>query len=125
VSGLIPFLFYLPQSARQRRLARSRPSLDKNAFIADIVSSGGDAASAAFLWDHLEDWAHEKEFTPYPDDDLQQVFGIAEEELEIDIITTLFQNLRLPLPTTTMLMNFGRVDTPRQIAQLISHVRSL
>ena len=53
------------------------------------------------------------------------MFGIAEEELEIDLIADILIRLKLPLPTTDLLDGFGAVDTPLQVARLVSEMRRM
>ena len=119
----IKSIFY-PWTMRQRRLASSRPRLSKREFVAATVASGGDLYAAEWIWQHLHDeWGWEKGFSPYPDDTLERIFGLAEEERDVDILTTLLNRLSLPLPTTEVLQEFGRIDTPAQIAQLIAEMR--
>ena len=90
-----------------------------------MVERGGDAAAAGIIWTHLEAWGLEPGFTPYPDDDLQAVFGIAEEELEIDLLGNLITRLSLPQPTTEMLREFGPLDTPLRVATLAKQLRDV
>ena len=115
----------LPFTLRQRRLSKSRPPFSGKDFVAAITQRGGDASAAGWMWDHLKDSVYYKSFTPYPDDSLASVFGIAEEELEIDIITTLLERASISLPTTEILQEFGPVATPLQVALLVSHMRGL
>ena len=85
-TGIVQRLLALPFSARQRTLAKSRPAMSYSDFVASITRSGGNADAAGLVYSKLQDWVYHDGFTPYPDDSLSSVFGIAEEELDEDII---------------------------------------
>jgi hypothetical protein len=116
---------FQPWSARQRRLAQSRKAITAQEFITAVSAIGGDRETAILIWDYLQDWGLANGFTPYPDDDLSTIFGIAEEELEIDLVGSILTRLSLPLPTTSQLQQFGAVDTPARIALLVTYLRHL
>ena len=120
---MIRFLLGLPFSFRQTRLANSRPRIDKAEFVLRVVSQGGDRRGAEILWDALvSNWAN-KGFSPYPEDSLGRVFGIADEELDDDLISHTLNSLELPLPNREFTKRFGEIDTPLRIAQLVSECR--
>lgn len=119
---LLKNLLSLPFSARQRRLARNRPPLSETAFVEHIAEQGGDEMAAVALWRHLREWAVD-DFTPYPTDSLGSVFGIAEEELDEDLILGILRELNVPTPSSEMLSQFGAVDTPLRVAQLVALCR--
>lgn len=112
-----------PWSVRQRQLAGARPPLGDHEFVTEIAERGGDPDAAFLILAHLKDWGLEQGFSPYPDDDLERVYGIAEEELEADLLSAILKRLSLPLPTTANLTRFGPVQTPAQIAQLVAQIR--
>ena len=117
-------LFYLPFIARQKHLASSRISLPKDSFVNEIVQGGGDENAAILIHDHLQDWIYIESFTPYPKDKLSTVFGIAEEELDEDLILFILNRLNLPIPMPESIIDFGPIDTPIEIARFISFIRS-
>lgn len=121
--SLSPSSLFFPWAARQRRLAASRPALSQDEFVTRIQERGGDSEAASLIWTHLHEWGLEESFTPYPTDDLLSVFGIAEDELDTDLIAAILTRFDLPLPTTELLKEFGDVGTPLQVARLVSEMR--
>ena len=88
-----------------------------------IVDQGGDAAAAAFVWNTLQDFVVVPSFTPHPTDSLEAVFGIAEEELDEDMILTLLADLGISIPDQEDVSSFGVIDTPLQVALFIARCR--
>lgn len=115
----------LPFSRRQKRLASSRPALDEVEFTNRIVDAEGDRESATIIYRKLCDWVYAQGFTPYPDDNLVRIYGMAEEELDEDMILAVLDQLRVPPPNAEQLKRFGLVETPMKVAQLVSFARSL
>jgi hypothetical protein len=109
----------LPLSLRQRRLARARKPLAESEFVQRIVDQGGDSMAAVAVWRRLREWCVMEGFTPYPGDSLASVFGIAEEELDEDLILGILTELNLQPPSEQLLKDFGPVDTPVRVAQLV------
>ena len=120
MSGL---LLGLPFSWRQRRLALTRSPTSQSEFVRQIVDEGGDASAAAAVWDHLKDWILVDGLTPYPTDDLAVVYGLAEEELEEDLILDVLQRLGVPIPGRKVLADFDAVWTPLDVAVLVARSR--
>lgn len=116
-------LLGLPFSSRQRRLAQKRQALSETEFVQRIADQGGDALAAAALWSRLKDWTYVNDFTPYPTDRLGSVFGIAEEELDEDLILGILRELNVPTPSNEFLSEFGVIDTPIRVAQLVALCR--
>jgi len=53
------------------------------------------------------------------------VFGIAEEELDEDLILDVFSILELATPSEPELKAFGVIDTATDIARLVALTRSI
>jgi hypothetical protein len=119
VSDKLKFITALPMSLRQRRLAMTRTPIGEIQFVTRIREAGGDADAASFIYQHLLDWIYVDGFTPYPDDRLGDLYGLAEEERDDDIIREIFKKLDVKLPTNEVLAAFGDVDTPAQISRLV------
>jgi hypothetical protein len=115
----------LPFSFRQKSLAGNRKALSETEFVQQIAEQGGDGVAAAAIWRFLKEWGYEDGFTPYPTDSLGSVFGIAEEELEVDLILGILRELNLATPSQKVIDDFGVVDTPLRVALLIARCRSL
>jgi hypothetical protein len=123
MANIVERLFGVPFSWRQRRLARFRSPLTESDFVKSITEFGGDRMAAVVLWRRLKDWTSVRDFTPYPGDSLGFVFGIAEEELDEDLILDVLKELAVPIPTQAQLSAFGPIDTPLRIAQLVAFCR--
>jgi hypothetical protein len=120
---MIRVLWGLPFSYRQRKLARGRDRIDKLEFIRRILAGGGDEQAGALLWDVLvSDWVVEG-FTPYPEDSLGGVYGLAEEDLDEDLILRILREERIPVPGRHFVQSFGVIDSPLRLAQFVSECR--
>lgn len=124
VGNVLQGILALPFSHRQKRLMKSRPALSMDEFVRQVSDAGGDREAAAAVHRKLMDWAYVDGFTPYPEDSLGQVYGIAEEELDEDFILDILNVLSVPLPSKERLSAFGPVATPLQVAQLVSLARA-
>lgn len=118
-------LFSLSVSHQQKKLAGHRAVLEKSEFVKDIEVSGGDGPAAALIWDHLHRWGVADGFSPHPGDDFLKVYGIAEEELDQDLIMWVFAELELRMPTSSDAAFFGPVETPRSLAAFVTYCRGL
>jgi hypothetical protein len=99
--------------------------MDRPQFVAEIVANGGDERAAGFVWDALAaEWTVE-DFTPYPTDSLGRVFGIAEEELDEDLIVRILSEQGLPLPPAEVIQRFGEIDSPERVAQFVRVCREV
>jgi hypothetical protein len=123
ITDILKFIMHVPFSVRQARLARSRRSLSKDDFVREIGLQGGDADAAAFIWDLLREWTNVDGFTPYPMDSFASVFGLAEEELEEDLIVGVLRLLNARMPDQQDASAFGPIDTPLQAAKFVAVVR--
>ena len=104
----------------QERLASSRPIISKEQFVDALVSTGARADVSECIWELVASSVLFKGFSPYPDDSLLYTLGIAEEELEIDMISDTCRALALQLPSQDLIDQFGPIETPRHVALLIS-----
>lgn len=122
---MIKFLCGLPFSYRQKKLAASRSPIDKAQFVSRILAEGGDEQAAEMVWDALLADRVVESLTPYPDDSLGHVYGIAEEELDEDLIARILKELNLPMPDRNLVDRFGVIDSPRRVAQFVSECRQV
>lgn len=114
-----------PLRRRQRQLAAARPSLGEAGFCEAIVSAGGDALAAPRIRSRLMVLREDPDFTPYPEDSLLKVFGLAEEDLDEDLILALLEELGLKPPDPPRVLAFGEIDTPLRVALFVTLTRSL
>jgi hypothetical protein len=109
----------MPFSIRQIREAKKRNKIAKETFVSEIVREGGDSDAANILYEKLKEWVITEELSPYPNDNLEYLYGIAEEELDEDIIFDIFNILNIPNPSESTMKDFGFVCTPCDVAKLI------
>jgi hypothetical protein len=119
----VKHLLGMPFSGRQARLAQKREALNEAEFVRRIADEGGDRDAATVLWTKLLNLRYPDNFTPYPSDSLLKVFGIAEEELDEDLILAILKELNVRPPSKELLSQFGAIDTPLRVAQLIALCR--
>ena len=124
MKNLVQKVLAFPLSGRQSTLSKNRSPLSKFDFIDSIIQSGGDQEAAEMVHSKLQDWIYYEGFTAYPDDSLSSVFGIAEEELDEDLILDIFMKLSLSTPSQQEVTTFGPIDTPTGVAQLVALARS-
>lgn len=117
------FILGLPFSLRQKRLAAARPKIDKEQFISLITKEGADKKTAGTIWEVLIADRIDENFAPYPDDSLGRVYGIAEEELDQDLIVRVLKELNIPIPDHDYTQRFGVIDSPRRVAEFVDDCR--
>ena len=115
----IKSLLELPLRRRQRELASSRAPMARQTFIDLTASTDVGRAAAAMLWDKLSSLKVCEEFTPYPSDDLLSTFGVAEEDLDVDVITDIAKSLSRSVPDQATVEIFRAVATPAHVVRLI------
>lgn len=123
-TGIVQKFLALPFSARQSALAKKRTAISHSDFVSLITRSGGDAGAADLIHSKLQDWIYHNSFTPHPDDSLSAVFGIAEEELDEDIIMDVLATLGLSAPPQQEVTAFGPIDTATRVAQFVALART-
>ncbi|TAK52189.1 MAG: hypothetical protein EPO25_14295 [Gammaproteobacteria bacterium] len=120
---MIQFLLGLPFSYRQKKLTAGRPSIGQEQFVSMISTDSADRSTAEKIWDALVACRIDNNFAPYPDDSLGRVYGIAEEELDQDLIARILKDLDLPIPDRDFTERFGVIDSPRRVAKFVSEWR--
>lgn len=114
----------MPFSLRQKRLAKEREPLTESDFVASIADADGDPEAARFVHQELQGWLYAEGFTPYPSDDLERIYGIAEEELDEDLILGIFKQIGLHPSSSETVKMFGKVQTPLDVARLVKVART-
>lgn len=122
--SVIQQIVAMPFSLRQKRLAKERDPLGESDFVARIVDAGGDQEAARFVHEKLQGWLYAEGFTPYPEDDLERIYGIAEEELDEDLILDILKQIGLSPPSGERIKAFGNVSTPTDVARLVKAARA-
>ena len=121
--SLVQKILALPFTLRQQRLAKYRPPMGESEFVKQIGVKGGDEEAAILIRNYLLDWIYTDGFTPYPDDNLGHIYGIAEEELDEDLILMIFRRVGVE-PSRFEAIGQHWIDaTPLQVALLIKQAR--
>jgi len=98
--------------------------MTKAAFIDAVASTALGRAAAALLWDKLLELKVNADFTPYPSDDLLRTFGLAEEDLDVDVIIDIARSLGRAVPDQAIVDGVGAVATPADVVRLLEATRS-
>ena len=122
--GIVQKFLALPFSFRQSTLARKRHPISYSDFVSFVIQADGDAQAADLIFSKLQDWIYNEGFTAHPEDSLGMVFGIAEEELDEDIIFEMLVKLNIPIPTQQEVLAFGPIDSAVEVAQFVSFART-
>jgi hypothetical protein len=104
---------------RQRRAVASRASITREGFIAELAAEPVEEEAAALLWDKLVEIVIVPGLSPWPDDEFLWLYGLAEEDLDEDIVVDIFQRLGIDLPTSDVVQRVGAITTPRHFIQLV------
>jgi hypothetical protein len=104
---------------------KNRGPRTKASFIEQIADSEFECSVAAEVWNILRGRSDIPDFEPSPDDDLCYLYGIAEEDLDEDIILFLLNLFEVPVPPIPEVDAFGPVNTPKDIVKLISRAQAL
>lgn len=117
--SVLKYLLEMPFSRRQRTLASERSPISKRCFIDGTASTDFGKMVASKLWDKLNLVKTIEELTPYPEDSLLDVYGLAEEDLDEDIILSLISDTGAAVPSIESLHDFGEIKTPLDVVRLI------
>lgn len=114
-------ILQFPIRGRQKRARRDREGVTKEAFVSALGQHDQTKKAASLLWDLLAEAAVVPDFRPLPDDKLRWMYGLAEEDLDEDIILRIFQELKLTVPSADAIEATGEIRTPRDVIKLVSH----
>src|SRR3954451_21323817 len=120
---LVMHLFAIPFGWRQRKAMASRANVSQEDFISALARNPFEREVAELLWLPLRDQASVPDFRPLPDDSLEKMYGIAEEELDEDILLSLMDRFRIAVPGTNQVKEFGAVESPRDVMRFIAFAR--
>lgn len=116
VSKILDF----PFNIRQRKISQIREYIDEEKFIQDIVSNGGDRYVAKEIYLHLRNWICDNEFSSDIHDNLEIIYGIADEELDDEFIFKILNILNIHIPSYDFTNSFGKINTPLDVARFIT-----
>lgn len=119
----LDFIFQLPFSWRQRRAMETRTAITRDAFVNAAARTPFEAEVAAEVWQRLRHEAVTDDFRPLPSDNLGELYGIAEEELDEDLILSLISQFGVRVPHQNVIDAFGPVETAEDVVRFISYLR--
>lgn len=117
--SFITDLLHFPFKGRQEKACQDRSGLTKRDFVTSLVNSQEDESAANLLWDFLVDAAVVKNFIPHPDDNFLWMYGLAEEDLDEDIILEILKRLGIDPPTPGIVDEVGEVTSPKELMRLV------
>ena len=117
--SFLKFVFGMPFSLRQRRLESRRPPMSKQEFVERVASSEIGKSAASKVWEKLLDAAAINTFIPYPDDDILYTYGLADEDLDEDIILEILDALNRAVPSKHALRISGPIKSAADIVRLV------
>lgn len=121
--GMLTWLLQLPFSRRQRIAMKLRGEVSLEGFLNDISGSPFEREVALSVWHYLRSESVEPDFKPLADDSLIHLYGIAEEELDEDLILSLLSKHGIPIPDPETITAFGPVSTPRDVVRFLPHLK--
>jgi hypothetical protein len=116
-------LVQFPFRRRQKAARKERDGVTRKGFVEQLAAAPAEKRAAGLLWDLLVEAAVVDDFRPLPDDGLLELYGLAEEELDEDLILPILQAMELPPPCPATLSEIGEVKTPRDVMRLIRAAR--
>ncbi|HET9638266.1 MAG TPA: hypothetical protein VFP12_03585 [Allosphingosinicella sp.] len=115
----LAFLVQLPFSWRQHKVRARRNDMTRERFVAALATNDAEELAAGILWDKLAEVAVIPDFRPDPDDDFLYLYGLADEDLDEDIILEILTSLGLKPPSPFELQRVGRISSPRDFVKLV------
>jgi hypothetical protein len=101
---------------------KARESYTKNNFQEQLSKAGGDSEVIEEVWVILTDYAIDG-FKPKPEDNLQYIFGLAEEDLDEDVVLKLLETYNWRIPNESELASMKPVDTVQDLVMLVSALK--
>lgn len=101
---------------------KARESYTKNNFQEQLSDAGGDSEVIEEVWAILTDHAIDG-FKPKPEDNLQYIFGLAEEDLDEDVVLKLLETCSCRIPNKSELASMKPVDTVKDLVMFVSALK--
>ena len=114
-------LLEFPLEKTQAGLAASRSPISKADFVDRAGKTEKGRKVAGFVWEKLDVLKVVSQFSPDPADDLLRVYGLAEEDLDEDIILESLRAAGLRTPTQEEVKRAGPINTPADIVKLAEY----
>jgi hypothetical protein len=120
--SLIQRLLDWPFQGRQLLAMKQREGYTKGDFRRQLCDAGGDDEVIEQVWTILADHAVDG-FKPRPENNLQYMFGLAEEDLDEDVILRLLEANGCRIPDDSEVAAMGPVDTVADLVMFVSSVK--
>jgi hypothetical protein len=120
--SLVQRIMDWPFRGRQLRAMKARESYTKNNFQEQLSDAGGDNEVIEEVWAILTDHAIDG-FKPKPEDNLQYIFGLAEEDLDEDVVLKLLEVYSCRIPNESELASMKPVDTVQDLVMFVSALK--
>lgn len=111
-----------PFRGRQLRAMEARQSYTKSNFQEHLSNAGGDSEVIDEVWTILTGHAIDG-FKLKPEDNLQYIFGLAEEDLDEDVILKLLEKYNCRIPNESELASMRPVDTVQDLVMFVSALK--
>lgn len=110
-----------PLHSRQKDLAESRDAWTEHEFLDYFAESGVAHGITRAVWEALGQEADPEGFTPRPTDNLLQVYGLADDDLD-DLILAVLERCgcRVPPPSET-----EKMDPVLTVADMVIFVAAM
>lgn len=117
--GVFLSIVQFPFRQRQRRARAQRGWVTSDVFCQALGIRPDERPIAESIWDLLVEAAVIDDFRPLPDDSFLHMYGLAEEDLDEDIILKLLTRFGLAPPKDHVVDEVGEIASPIELMQLI------
>ncbi len=104
---------------------RARQSHSKEEFVGFFAGRGVAREIADEVWKILTENAAIDGFKPHPEDDLLAVFGLAEEDLDEDVVLELLQHCGCRIPQPSDIDGMKPLTTVADLVDFLSEMKRL
>ena len=111
-----------PFRGRQLRAMNLREGYTKDHFQEQLLNAGADTETIEQVWTLLADHAVEG-FKPKPEDNLQYLFGLAEEDLDEEVILALLEANGCHIPNESEVARMGPLDSVHDLVMFVSSLK--
>ena len=112
-----------PFRGRQERLMKDRDSYTRSDFSQFFLARDVPQKIVDEVWDALVEAAVVTEFRPKPEDQLLKTFGLAEEDLDEDVVLPLLKSCGCRIPTSDEVAHLKPLETVADLVEFVSRLR--
>jgi hypothetical protein len=113
-----------PFRQRQSRLMLNRTSYTQADFVEYFQTRGVDAEVAATVWRALAGEAAVEGFTPMPQDSLQTVFGLVDDDLE-ELVLSILRHTDRRIPSRSETATMPPVRTVEDLVGFVNTMKTI